>query len=68
MYIDIIGQKKKPIHPDINVEDDEPVIMESEHDPKKQEMELVMCYYLWSDVLCVTIYSFVLSCFHMLYI
>uniref|UniRef100_A0A1X7VGP0 FERM domain-containing protein n=1 Tax=Amphimedon queenslandica TaxID=400682 RepID=A0A1X7VGP0_AMPQE len=38
MYIDIIMQKKKPIHPDVPDEEDEPVIVESEHDPKKASM------------------------------
>ena len=29
MYIDIIMQKKKPIHPDVPDEDEEPAIIES---------------------------------------
>ena len=35
MYIDIIMQKKKPIHPDVPEDDDTPVIVETDVDPKK---------------------------------
>lgn len=35
MYIDIIMQKKKPLHPDMPEDEDEPVIVESDVDPKK---------------------------------
>ena len=34
-YIDIIMQKKKPIHKEIEDEDEEPVIVDFEVDPKK---------------------------------
>ena len=34
-YIDIIMQKKKPLHKEIEDEDEEPVIVDFEVDPKK---------------------------------
>ena len=41
MYIDIIMQKKKPIHPDVPEDDDTPVIVETDVDPKKYANYLI---------------------------
>ena len=47
MYIDIIMQKKKPLHPDMPEEEDEPVVVESRVDPNKCEAKFFLLLNLY---------------------